>query len=214
MKFKLDYKIIYLIALFYITKQMEIYLIVTLSMFLHELGHALMGIIFKMKIQKFEVLFLGFSVSFKLRAIDYSKKIKMATMVAAKKILVASAGPFVNWILIVIGVFIGYNKYTEILVYSNFALLIFNLLPIYPLDGGRILKSIIHIYTGKRKAIRITRNISLTTVLGITIIGSVSIMQYKNISILLITILIWALFLKEEKRYIQRKQIYKMMDIL
>ena len=30
-------------------------------------------------------------------------------------------------------------------VYSNILILLFNLLPIYPLDGGRILKYILHI---------------------------------------------------------------------
>ena len=69
-------------------------------------------------------------------------------MLALKKAIIAFAGPLVN--LIIMAISIIYYKITEIseiagisielLIYSNLLLFIFNMLPIYPLDGGQILK--------------------------------------------------------------------------
>ena len=38
------------------------------------------------------------------------------------------------------------------IIYANILLIIFNLMPIYPLDGGRILKGILYVLFGKKKA--------------------------------------------------------------
>ena len=49
----------------------------------------------------------------------------------------------------------------ELLIYSNLLIFIFNMLPIYPLDGGRILKAIVHIKYGLFTAYVITNKISM-----------------------------------------------------
>ncbi len=53
----------------------------------------------------------------------------------------------------------GYNFITA-LFYINWALLIFNLLPIYPLDGGQILQSLLWFVLGR------ARSLMVTTVIG------------------------------------------------
>lgn len=51
--------------------------------------------------------------------------------------------------------------YLSTIAHINLALLIFNMLPIYPLDGGQILQSILWFFMGRAKSLRITAGIGL-----------------------------------------------------
>ena len=53
-------------------------------------------------------------------------------------ILIVAAGPISNLILYFIGSYLGLDVFAQI----NMFLFIFNILPIYPMDGGRICKAI------------------------------------------------------------------------
>ena len=95
-----------------------------------------------------------------------------------------------------------------LIIYTNFLIMIFNLLPIYPLDGGRILKGILHIIFGKRKSEKYINIISKVTVIGITAISSILILYVHNISILLIDMYLWYLVIKEDSIYKNREKIW------
>lgn len=78
----------------------------------------------------------GVSISFKIKVEEYNKKIKKGNMLEIKKILVALAGPLTNFIIIIIASNINIDLFKAlIIIYTNFLIMIFNLLPIYPLDG-------------------------------------------------------------------------------
>ena len=96
-----------------------------------------------------------------------------------------------------------------LIIYTNFLIMIFNLLPIYPLDGGRILKGILHISFGKRKSEKYINNISKITVIIITAITSILILYIQNISFILIDIYLGYLIIKEDLIYKKREEIYK-----
>ena len=53
-------------------------------------------------------------------------------------ILIVAAGPLSNLVLWFIGSYLGLDIFTQV----NMFLFIFNILPIYPMDGGRICKAI------------------------------------------------------------------------
>ena len=58
--------------------------------------------------------------------------------------IVALSGPMLSLVLAIIFSYINCNLINkQDAVYSNILILLFNLLPIYPLDGGRILKYIL-----------------------------------------------------------------------
>ena len=89
----------------------------------------------------------------------------------------------------------------ETIIYANLMLAIFNLLPIYPLDGGRIVKETIMIKDGTKLAYEKINNISKVTVIIITIITSIIILKIHNIAILIILTYLWYLNIKNEKEY-------------
>ena len=210
MRFRIDLKIFIFLIIFYFTKQIEIYAMIMLFALIHELGHLLAGILMGMKPEKIELMPFGVSISFKIKVEEYNKKIKKRNMLEIKKILVALAGPLTNFIIIIIASNINIDLFKAlIIIYTNFLIMIFNLLPIYPLDGGRILKGILHIILGKRKSEKYTNIISNITVIVITAISSILILYVHNISIFLIDMYLWYLVLKEDKIYKNRQEIYK-----
>ena len=208
MRFRIDLKIFIFLIIFYFTKQIEIYAMIMLFALIHELGHLLAGLLMGMKPEKIELMPFGVSISFKIKVEEYNKKIKKGNMLEIKKILVALAGPLTNFIIIIIASNINIDLFKAlIIIYTNFLIMIFNLLPIYPLDGGRILKGILHINFGIQKSEFYTNIISKITVTIITILSSVLILYIHNIAIALIDMYLWYLIIKEDIIYKKREKI-------
>lgn len=208
MRFRIDLKIFIFLIIFYFTKQIEIYAMIMLFALIHELGHLLAGILMGMKPEKIELMPFGVSISFKIKVEEYNKKIKKGNMLEIKKILVALAGPLTNFIIIIIASNINIDLFKAlIIIYTNFLIMIFNLLPIYPLDGGRILKGILHINFGIQKSEFYTNIISKITVTIITILSSLLILYIHNIAIALIDMYLWYLVIKEDIIYKKREKI-------
>ena len=99
-----------------------------------------------------------------------------------------------------------------IIVYSNVLLLFFNLLPIYPLDGGRILKNLLHIWIGKKEAEKYINMISFAVTAVLTVIASIAIYYFQNIAIFIIVVLLWVLVVREDLVYQKRLKIYRLME--
>ena len=177
MRFRVDLRIFLFLILFYFTRQIEMYLMVLVFGFIHELGHLLAGIIMQMKPNKVSIMPFGLSISFKVKPKDYNNKIGKGNLLELKKIIVAIAGPLTNIIIIFITQKIQLNIFTQIMViFSNIVIILFNLIPIYPMDGGRILKGILHIAFGKKRAIEYTHKISFIVIILLTVISSIGIL--------------------------------------
>lgn len=212
MRFRIDLKIFIFLILFYLTNQIQIYALIMCFAIVHELGHLLTGIILGFKPNKIELTPFGLSIGFKVNLKDYNKKIKRANEIEEKRIIIAMAGPVVNLLIIFIIDKLNIDIYEKIMIiYSNLLLVLFNTLPILPLDGGRILKGILHIYLGKNKAEKYSCNISFGALIILTAISSIAILYFKNIAIFLGVIFLWILYLKEEKLYKNRNRLYELI---
>lgn len=202
MVLKIDLKIFIFFILFYLTKQIKLYATIMVLCIIHELGHVVMGLIMGLKIEKIEIMPLGLSVSFKLNIDDYNKKIKKGNILQLKKVAIAIAGPLTNLVMLLIFLNTNINLKivsNEVIAYANILIILFNLLPIYPLDGGRILKELIHIFEGSIKSKIYIRKVSKAVIIALTMIGSVGIMYLKNIAIFFIIIYLWIVFVRENR---------------
>lgn len=217
MQIKIDLKIFLFLLIFVITRQIKIYAILMLFALIHELGHLITGLVLGLKIEEISLIPVGFSIKFKTEIKDYNQKIKKANLVSLKKMIIAIAGPVTN--LIIIGIVVIYYKLTQmttllklpvdLIIYSNILIFIFNLLPIYPLDGGRILKELVHIFAGLYKSYIITNNIANIVIIILTIISSIAILIYKNIAILIIIAYLWGMVILENKKFNTKMDIWK-----
>jgi len=209
MKIKLNLNIFLFLMLFILTNQIDIYALVMVFALIHEFAHLLCGLFLGFKPDTFRIMPLGFSIEFETKIGDYNRKVLKSNIMAIKRIIIALAGPVVNLLIVILGLILNINNN---IIYANFLLFTFNLLPIYPLDGGRILKDILKIVYGNKKANKYMNVITNVLFVLLTMISSVLILIFKNIGILAILIVIWGLIARENRKYYTYNKIYKIID--
>ena len=136
------------------------------------MGHVLMGIIFKWKIEKIIILPFGALTIFD-EGINKS---------IFEESLIAIMGPIFQIIFTFFLYFLTYND--EVVSYS-LTILIFNLLPIFPLDGSKILNLFLNEILNFK--------ISHTILIIISVIFILTIILYSDFNLILILILTFLL---------------------
>ena len=181
----------------------------------HELGHLIAGIMLGFKPQSLSINPVGLSVAFDIKAEDYNEKIKKGNILALKKLIIALSGPAVNFLIVIIFMLFDFKFFyisREFVIYSNILIGLFNLIPIYPLDGGRILKNLFHIIDGLKSSYTYVNILSIARVIVLTIFSSIIIMYLKNISVLFILGYLWYLVINENKIYRQKMKMYEIIN--
>ncbi len=139
-----------------ITGNFKGFFLFTIIILMHEFGHIVTALYYKWKIEKVLLLPFGALTIFHEKL---NRPIK-------EEFMILIMGPLVQ----IIFVFAIYNifKNNDIINYSNL-ILFFNLLPIYPLDGSKLLNVILNILTSFKKSHLLTIYISFLTLVFLLI---------------------------------------------
>lgn len=111
----------------------------------------------------------------------------------SEDIIISLAGPIVNLILVIVLMCLWWiiptlYLFTYDFVICNIVVMIFNLVPIYPLDGGRILVDLLSIKFSREKILKIIRKVSLVLGMIFIILFIISILMQINLNLLFIGI--------------------------
>jgi Zn-dependent protease len=117
---------------------------------LHEYGHAWAAIRCGLHVESISLWVLGGLA--KIRGIE--------SLSAREEIFISICGPLVNFLLAAIGIIplliFKANFFIVYFVSINLVLGLFNLVPAFPMDGGRILRGILYLISGDRIQATIT----------------------------------------------------------
>ena len=213
MSIKIDLKIFLFAILFLITNQIKLYAILMIFALIHELGHLICGILLGLKPSSIKINPFGFQLTFKEKIENYNYKVGSGNILCLKRLIIAISGPLTNIIIALAFLIIPFNiTEKSVLIYANILLAIFNLIPIYPLDGGIILKEVINIKTGRENSYKIINNISSITVILLTIITAITILYLHNIALLVVLCYLWYLNIKNQKFYKFKSRVYRIIN--
>ena len=194
MKIEINLKIILLMILLFFLNKIEIYILFTLFVVIHELFHMISGMILGFSPKTLTLNPLGVSIEF----YNYDENDKRNRW---KRIVTYFTGPLSNFLLAIIFYFINIDIFLKTkIIYTNLLIGIFNLIPILPLDGGKILKEILRFFYNPKIASIFMINTTKIILIAITLIYSIVIFKIKNIVIFLLILYLWYLYIIEEKK--------------
>lgn len=137
----------YVFGFYYaLTGRIFVFVIYTVSAVLHELGHSFVAAGAGYRLNKITLMPFGAVVSGQVEGLLLKDQVKIAL-----------AGPFLN---LAIGLFfvacwwiypLSY-AYTDVVAEANFSMALVNFIPVFPLDGGRVLMALLSYKLPKEKA--------------------------------------------------------------
>lgn len=134
----------------------------------------------------------------------------LSTMKPRDELLVAVGGPLVNVIILAIIVPLGFfTTVPAMLVFVNVAMLVFNLIPAFPLDGGRMFRALLAIYRGNIYSATDTA-VNLGRILSVIMVAAA--LATTHIWLLIIAVFIFLGGTAEKQALNQRRMMHVMGD--
>jgi len=148
------------IFLFLLSGLFKEFISLSILIFFHELGHILASSIFKWEITKIEIFPFGGNIKFT----------NTLNKPLIEEFLIAMSGiVFQSIIFLLLRFFITDTYFIKVLTQYHYTLFWFNLLPIFPLDGSKLLECISHNFFNVKNTIKIQVLISLISILFLVI---------------------------------------------
>lgn len=144
---------------FALTGKVFFFIMIVLSAVLHEFGHYVSSEKCGYKLDKICLMPYGAIIKGDMVSFDYKDEV-----------VIAFFGPLTNFLVVLAFVSLWWfapetYAYTEQIVFCNLSLATINLLPCYPLDGGRILLASLSVWIKRKTALLVCKIIS--TILGL-----------------------------------------------
>lgn len=175
------------IFIFILMGRFKFILYFMLIIIVHELGHILVSLIFKWKIEKIIILPFG----------GLTKYNQLINTPLIEEFLVSISGIlFQTFFYVIINKYINYKYFYLI----HYFIIIFNLLPIYPLDGSKILNVVFNKITSFKNSILFIVIISYLTIFFLSLV-------LFNINKIVFMILIF-LFIEVNNFYKERELLF------
>ena len=165
-----------------------------LLVFLHEWGHTFVAYLFGYHIEYIEIFPFG----------GVAKITESIGVDPWQEIIIAAAGPFTSFMLALIGYQLSFflsaeNDLIAFFIMANLVIGFFNLLPIIPLDGGRILRAYLAYFVGFKRATKISLWVSKILCLIVAAFGFY-VMKYNPFNIIIPCIALF-IYLGAQKEY-------------
>lgn len=183
-----------------LTGKIFIFIICTVVAVVHELGHSLVASGLGYKLNKIVLMPFGALVSGNTNGLKFLDEVKIAL-----------AGPFINigvalFFIAMWWIYPDCYAYTDVVVSSNLSMALVNLLPIYPLDGGRIVFAMLGYKVGYEKAFTISKIIGIVFSCVLLLLFILSLINGAiNLSLLFFCafVLFGALSREKENKYVK-----------
>ena len=169
-----------------LTGKIFVFIIYSLCALSHELGHSIVAQRQGYRLGKIILMPFGAVVTGNVDGLKFTDQIKIAL-----------AGPILNlsvcvFFIAIWWVFPEAYTFTELVVQANLSMALVNLIPAYPLDGGRVLSATLTEFIGEKKAIIVCK--VLAGILGGTLFGCFiySIFNQVNFSLMFFALFVIA----------------------
>ncbi len=203
---KLRFKVhplFFIVGIYFVaSRKVYSFLVYTLCALIHEMGHSISAQKCGYKLVNVTLMPFGAIVTGEISNMSYTDEIK-----------VSLAGPLLNLsisvaLVAVWWVFPETYPYTELAVTAGLALCIINLLPVFPLDGGRILLCSLSTFLSRKTAVLICKIVGVIFFLGFLALYVLSLFVGGNPSLLLFAIfmLLGVIDKGKENRFIRLYQ--------
>lgn len=174
-----------------LTASFKEFIIIIFLVIIHEIGHSIIALLFKVKVKEIYIYPLGGISKFKMDL----------NIHPIKELLILLGGPLFQSLayLILLAVF---PSKVKIINFYHYGILYFNLLPIYPLDGGKIIKILLDLFIPYKYSTKFI--IQISYILIVIIIFTMNSIKINSIIMILFLL---ALVTKEKNKidYIYNK---------
>ncbi len=191
MSIKIHIYLILMSAYMFAIGKIETFAYFYLFVIMHELSHILVALILKVDVKEIELLPIGITAKYE----------RNSSLV--RELIISLAGPLASFLF-------RYLFNSETYKLMNLVIALFNLVPIYPLDGGRIIRCVCGILFGKFRGKKISLVITKIFLIILVLLSLVVATFSKNYYLIILVFYVFCI-VKEE---IKKEQFYGIINYL